>query len=87
LAENPTIGLPSSTVVRVIGIARDAVNGEIEYGTDHTCVYFPGTAEAAGYVLFGRVHGDAEVARRRLDTAIAASIPGAVDQIHTWMKT
>jgi predicted permease len=82
-AENHTIGVPSSTVVRVIGIARDAVNGYIGDATDKTCVYFPGTAEAAGYVLFVRVHGDAEVARRRLDAALAASTPGAVDQIHT----
>ena len=81
-AENPKIGIPSSTVVHVIGIARDVVNGYIGDATDKTCVYFPGTAEAAGYVLFVRVHGNAEVARRRLDTELTASIPGAVDQIH-----
>jgi predicted permease len=83
MAENLTIGIPSSTAVRVIGIARDVVNGYIGDATDKTCVYFPGTAEAAGYVVFVRVHGDAEVARRMLDTALAASTPGAVDQIHT----
>jgi predicted permease len=83
LAENPKIGRPASTTVRVIGIARDAVNGYIGDATDKTCVYFPGTAEAAGYVLFVRVHGNAEVAGRRLDTELTASIPGAVEQIHS----
>ena len=82
LAENSTIGAPRYTVVRVIGIAKDAVSGYVGDATDKTCVYLPGTAEAAGYVLFVRVHGDAEVARRRLDTALTASVPGAVDQIH-----
>ena len=83
LAENPTIGVPSSVVVRVIGIARDAVNGYVGYGTDQTCGYLPGSALAAGYVLLVHVHGDAEVARRRLDAALTASIPGAIDAIHT----
>jgi ABC-type antimicrobial peptide transport system permease subunit len=81
-AENPKIGIPSSKVVRVIGIARDVVNGYIGDATDKTCVYFPGTAEAAGYVFFVRVHGNTEVARRKLDTELTASISGAVDQIH-----
>ena len=82
LAENPKIGPPDSRDMRVIGIARDAVNGYIGAGTDNTCVYLPGTAEAAGFVLFVHVQGNAEVARRRLDTGLTASIPGAVDQIH-----
>lgn len=83
LAENPKIGIPPSRTVRVIGIARDVVNGYIGDATDKTCIYFPRTAEAAGYVHFVRVHGNAEVARRRLDAALTASIPGSVDQIHT----
>ena len=82
LEENPTIGVPSSAVVRVIGIARDVVNGYVGDGTDQSCVYFPGTAQAAGYVLLVRVHGDAEVARRKLDASLSAGLPGAVDSIH-----
>ena len=82
LAENSTIGAPHYTVVRVIGIVKDAVSGYVGDATDKTCVYLPGTAEAAGYVLLVRVHGDAEGARRRLDTVLTASVPGAVDQIH-----
>jgi predicted lysophospholipase L1 biosynthesis ABC-type transport system permease subunit len=68
--------------VHVIGIARDAVNGYIGHGTDRTCVYFPGRTESSGYFLFARVKGDVELARRRLDSALTASIPGGVDQIH-----
>ncbi len=81
-SENPKVGPPESTVMRVVGIARDVVNGYIGDTTDRTCVYLPGTAEAAGYVLFVRVHGNEEVARRRLDRELTASMPGAVDQIH-----
>jgi ABC-type antimicrobial peptide transport system permease subunit len=34
-----------------------------------------------GSVLFARVNGDVEVERRRLDAALTASVPGAVNQI------
>jgi predicted permease len=81
LAENPVIGAPSSTAVRVIGVARDALNGWFGSGTDQTCIYFPGSVQTAGYVLLVRVKGDAEVARRRLDSALE-SVPGAIDDIH-----
>ena len=82
LAENLRIGIPPQRVVRVIGIARDAVNGYVGYGIDQTCVFFPGRADAAGYVLLVRVKRDAEVALGTLDKAITASMPGAVDEIH-----
>jgi hypothetical protein len=83
LAENLRIGIPLPRVVRVIGIARDAVNGYVGYGLDQTCVFFPGRADAAGYVLLVRAKGDAEVALGTLDKAITASMPGAVDEIHS----
>jgi hypothetical protein len=69
--------------VLVIGIARDAVNGWVGDGPDQTCIYLPTTSLSAGNVLFARVRGDADVAGRRLDALLTASIPGAVDQIHT----
>jgi len=68
--------------VRVIGIAHDVVNGYVGYGTDQTCIYFPNNLQTPG-VLFVRVKGDAEAARQKLDLALAASVPGAVDDIHT----
>lgn len=76
-------GAPPYAAVRVVGIARDAVNGYIGDGTDKTCIYLPTTAQTDGDVLFVRVRGDAEVALRRLDSALEAAVPGAVDQIHT----
>src|SRR5207244_7346682 len=39
--------------------------------------------QAAGYILLVRVKGDAEVARQALDTALAALVPGAVNEIHS----
>lgn len=76
-------GEPPYATVRVIGIAPDVVNGWIGDGTDRTCIYFPKRPEASGNVLFVRVKGDAELARRKLDIALAASVPGAIDDIHT----
>jgi predicted permease len=76
-------GAPPYAVVRVIGIVPDVVNGWVGDGTDRTCIYFPNNVQAAGNVLLVRVRGDAELARRKLEAALAASIPGAVDDIHT----
>jgi len=46
-------------------------------------VHLPSTTPAeSGDALLVRVHGDAEVARRKLDAEIAAINPGAIDQIH-----
>ena len=80
---DPRAGPPAYSSVLVIGIARDAVNGWVGDGPDQTCIYFPTTSLSAGNVLFARVRGDADVAGRRLDAMLTASIPGAVDQIHT----
>jgi len=68
--------------VRVIGIARDVVSCCAIQGLDKTCIYLPTTPAEDGDALLVRVHGDAEVARRKLDTEIAAINPGAIDQIH-----
>ena len=80
---DPRRGPPTYSSVLVIGIARDAVNGWVGDGPDQTCIYLTTTSLSAGNVLFARVRGDADVAGRRLDTMLTASIPGAVDQIHT----
>jgi predicted permease len=79
---DPRAGPPTYASVVVIGIARDAVNGWVGDGPDQTCIYFPTTSLRAGNVLFASVRGDPAVAVRRLDTMFAASIPGAVDQLH-----
>jgi hypothetical protein len=82
LAENRRIGIPAPRVVNIIGIARDAVNGYVGCGIDQTCVFFPARADGAGYGLLVRMKGDAEIVLVTLDKAIAASIPGPVDEIH-----
>jgi hypothetical protein len=79
----PQAGAPAYSSVRIIGIARDAVNGWVGDGTDRTCVFLPTTAQAPGNVLFARVHGPPEVVRRRLDSTLSSFLPGAVAQIHT----
>ena len=76
-------GRPRYAVVRVIGIAPDVVNGYIGYGTDSSCVYFPTNVQTSKDVLLVGVKGDAEVGRQKLDRVLAASVPGAVDDIHS----
>ncbi|HXB72262.1 MAG TPA: ADOP family duplicated permease [Candidatus Acidoferrales bacterium] len=80
---DPQAGVPSYSSVRIIGIARDAVNGWVGDGVDKTCVYFPTTAQAPGNVLFVHVFGDPEIVRRKLDSTFSASLPGGIVQIHT----
>jgi predicted permease len=63
-------GRPPYAVVRVIGIARDVVNGYVGYGADETCIYFPHDLQTPGDALFVRVKGDAEAAQRTLDLTL-----------------
>ncbi len=75
---------PEFAVARVIGIARDAVNGWVGYGrTDAACIYFPRSLQAPGSVLLVRVRGNGEAARGRLDTALETSLPGVAQEVHT----
>ena len=74
--------VPQHQAVRVIGVARDAVTCCIPWGKDPTLIYFPITPAAARNFLLIRAKNDAEVARHRLDTELAAMFPGAVESIH-----
>jgi hypothetical protein len=80
---DPQAGVPQYSSAVVIGIARDAINGWVGDGTDSTCIFFPTTTQSPGNALFVRTPGDGESALRRLESALAARIPGAVNQIHT----
>jgi predicted permease len=80
---DPVAGRPAFTTVRVIGIARDAINGWVADGLDATCIYFPATSEMAGAAVLTRVNGPAETVGRMLDAMLGASIPGAVNEVHT----
>jgi predicted permease len=76
--------VPAYASVRVIGIARDAINSSISDGIDSTCLYFPTSAFAAGNgSLLVRVKGNTEAARRHFDTLLATATPGTVDQINS----
>jgi len=68
--------------VRVIGVARDVVSCCAIQGLDKTCIYLPTTPAEGGDALLVRVHGDGELARRKLDAELATINPGAIDQIH-----
>ncbi len=76
--------LPEFASVRVIGIARDAVNGWVGYGgTDWTCIYLPRDVRAPGNVLLARVQDDADLARSRLDAVLNAALPGGAEELRT----
>jgi predicted permease len=76
--------VPDFTMARVIGIARDAVNGWVGYGSmDHTCIYFPRALQSPDSVLLVRVRGNGEAARLHLESALEASLPGGAEEVHT----
>lgn len=73
---------PQHITVRVIGIARDVVSYSVVFGPDLTCIYFPTTAAAPlNRSLLVRVHGNAEVVRRSLDSRLSGAVPGGIDRI------
>ena len=68
--QRPGFYVPSFAGARVIGIARDAVNGRIVDGIDSTCIYFPSTLHTWGRTQLVRVHGNARAAIPRLDAVV-----------------
>jgi predicted permease len=68
--------------VRVIGVVRDINHGLGDSDSDRSFIFFPTTPASPGNVLVIRVKGDPEAARQRIDADLAATVPGAVDQIH-----
>lgn len=68
--------------VRVIGVARDINHGLGDTESDRSFVFLPTTPAAAGNVFVIRVKGDPEAARQKIDAALTAEVPGAVDEIH-----
>jgi predicted permease len=67
---------------RVIGVARDINTFLSDGDVERSTIFLPTTTAGAGNVFVIRVHGDAEAARRKIDAALSAEAPGAVDQIH-----
>jgi putative ABC transport system permease protein len=81
LGQTIDLGTPPR-VVRVIGIASDIVTCCIAYGKDAALLYLPVSASNGGSVLV-HVRGEVEVARRNLDTRLAALAPGTVNDMHS----
>ena len=67
--------------VRITGVAADIVSCCFLISMDPSLVYLPTTSTVSGTELLVQVHGSKRTAR--LDTELAASSPGAIDQIHT----
>lgn len=74
---------PAFGAARVIGIARDAVNGFVGEGIDTTCLYFPTTVTAeSNESLVVAVHGEKEAGRRTIEAVLNSVAPDAADQIN-----
>jgi predicted permease len=67
--------------VRVVGVARDAVDGYSSDEEARTALYLPTSPEEPGAKLLLRVNGDPAAAIRRLDTVLTDRVPGALEQI------
>ena len=74
---------PAFGSARVIGIARDTVNGFVGEGIDTTCLYFPTTVTAeTNESLVVAVHGEKEAGRWTIEAALNSVAPDAADQIN-----
>ena len=81
--QNRFFASPAFRSARVVGVARDVVNGYASEKVDSACVYFPVAPGNAGVTsLLVRVHGDAEAAQLALERAIQDTAPGAADLIN-----
>ena len=67
--------------VRVVGVARDVVDGYSNDEEARTALYLPIGPQEPGTTLLLRVSGDPEAAIRRLDAVLAARVPDALEQI------
>jgi len=67
--------------VRVVGVARDVVDGYSSDEEARIALYLPTSPQEPGTTLLVRVNGDPEAAIRRLDAVLTASVPGALEQI------
>ena len=81
--ENRFYSSPKFTGARVIGIARDVVNGYATLAVDSACVYFPlASGNPAVTSLLVRAHGNVDAARIVANRAIQQSAPGSADFVN-----
>jgi hypothetical protein len=77
-----TRGVPAYPTARVIGIARDTINGWPAQGLDPSCIYFPSNVKSPRVSsLLVRMKGQGP-ARRSLETALDRVAPSIADQIY-----
>jgi predicted permease len=67
--------------VRVIGIARDVLDGYSNEEMARVALYLPTSPQEPGARLLVRVNGDPETAIRTLDGVLTARVPGGLVQI------
>ena len=67
----------------VVGVARNIISCSIPFGPDPALVYLPATRDSQDMLLL-QVRGDVETFRRNLLTDLDASLPGAVEQVHSF---
>jgi hypothetical protein len=73
---------PGYATARVIGVAKDVINGAIANGPEPTCLYFPTNPSKTGNdSLLVRVKGDDAAARRQVEAAMNRIAPSIADQI------
>jgi predicted permease len=79
---NDGSGQPQSSTALVVGVARNIISCSIPFGPDPPLVYLPSTRDSQDMLLLD-VRGDVETFRRNLLADLDASLPGAVEQVHS----
>ena len=67
----------------VIGVAANVVLGTVIDPLDSPVAYYPRAADNADMPLLVRVTGPQGLVARRIDSALAQRVPGAVEELHT----
>ena len=76
------VDTPLYTSARIVGIARDVVSEQTFVGLDPNCVYFPGSNTGQfDTSLLIRVHGNADIVKQKLDSALSIAVPGGVTRM------
>jgi putative ABC transport system permease protein len=75
--------LASHRVTLVIGVVPNVALGTLIDPFDSPAVYFPVAPSVAGSALLVRVSGAPDLTMRRIDAALAQTIPSSIEEIHT----
>jgi len=76
--------IPPFTTARVVGVARNVMNGMAANGPERTCIYFPNATRSPynDSVLVRMAGGDSAESRRLLATALDEVAPSLADTIN-----